>query len=50
MECDRCWELRVRIEQDPELAKKILDALTPCGCTFFANGAKASICAKHGAR
>jgi hypothetical protein len=23
--CDRCWELKTRIEQDPELAPKILN-------------------------
>jgi len=25
--CDRCWELKRRIEADPELAKKILQAV-----------------------
>lgn len=25
--CDRCWELRSRIERDPELARKILNEL-----------------------
>ena len=25
--CDRCWELKTRIEADPELAQKILDSL-----------------------
>lgn len=27
--CDRCWELTTRIRSDPELARKILDAMTP---------------------
>jgi hypothetical protein len=25
--CDRCWELKRRIEADPELAKKILQTV-----------------------
>jgi hypothetical protein len=28
-ECDPCWELRWRIEGDPELARKMLAELTP---------------------
>lgn len=28
-ECDRCWELRMRIESDPELACKMVAQLTP---------------------
>lgn len=26
-ECDRCWELRHRIERDPTLAKRILSGV-----------------------
>lgn len=29
-ECDRCWELRSRMEDDVELASKILTQLTKC--------------------
>lgn len=25
--CDPCWELEVRIRQDPEIARKVLDSL-----------------------
>lgn len=27
--CDRCWELEGHIQRDPELARKILDAMKP---------------------
>ncbi len=27
MECDSCWELRSRIKQNPELARKILNSI-----------------------
>lgn len=29
-ECDRCWELRHRIEQDPALAERMLHELGAC--------------------
>lgn len=28
--CDRCWELKWRIEADPDLARRILAGVDPC--------------------
>jgi len=27
--CDRCYELEMRIERDPDLARRMLDAIAP---------------------
>jgi hypothetical protein len=30
--CDGCWELKHRIEDQPELARKVLDTMDICHC------------------
>jgi hypothetical protein len=41
--CDRCWELEKRIHANPEVARKILDALRPITVQYLRERYEAEI-------